>query len=835
MSMVYKEGKVTVTQGSTKLVGIGTKFLNPIFNIFTGQIIQIRTGDRVLINTIDEVVSDTEIKLAFDSPESATEVDYVILMTTVDSISDAANKIVAMTKHSVVLAELMVDWFTLSGEIEITLPDGSKVTVMSITEIQNQLSQKATKDNIKGFYKLYKSKKEADDDLVNRVDGDQVLIWSDDKSTYGFYKVVDGSYELVESERKVSTINNVKPDDTGNVQITLPGGNPSLWLGEVTWFPYDQGGVGYSGLLPADGQEHKRADYPDTWAAIENGLIASVSEDKWQAGENLVFSTGNGTTTFRVPNLMQGQALSAAKKGDKGSKVLEQVPYIKMINGKSPDSSGNITIEGEIEKRVEAYGDNNLVNWKGSHYMAGLVGAKSDTINIALDASTSNPAIAANGGGGGWRYFGLPATGGTIATQQWMQGYILHPGGNSYITDVTAYASNSLVRVNGGTGEVGFYNITADDWMAYHNRTDFIINGSSLRMNGKNDWPGFTLYRADKTHLRAEANPVSSTTFFNMVDRDASGVNVYSASIPREYGGITLASRQWVLTDAIYKHSLLPFNAPVGIPNNDNNKLARQTHYDYRNLSYDQTRNFQSYPIGVSCGISTHNKVWGGSNNSVMGMATFRGWTDASGNLANMQLLTQSGHLYWRNGNIGLDTMGNAWTIWSESNTTTDGNGFIKRSSPIVKLNPDGTSTLNNESEGVRTSQVGVGVYRIEGVLGYNSDGLWGVNGGISIPKDVNGNELVFVKDIVNKDGSITLMTYHRKGSHLPVMFQNNRLKETLKDGTKIYYEDGEPCDLPESTYLDVRVQMPEDSIYNLKQKEGLKTSSPIIFDKGEN
>lgn len=60
-------------------------------------------------------------------------------------------------------------------------------------------------------------------------------------------------------------------------------------------------------------------------------------------------------------------------------------------------------------------------------------------------------------------------------------------------------------------------------------------------------------------------------------------------------------------------------------------------------------------------------------------------------------------------------------------------------------------------------------------------------------------------------------------------------VKETLKDGTKVYYEDGEPCDLPESTYLDVRVQMPEDSIYNLKQKEGLKASSPIIFDKGEN
>ncbi|MDE9462714.1 hypothetical protein KKJ03_15240 [Xenorhabdus bovienii] len=31
------------------------------------------------------------------------------------------------------------------------------------------------------------------------------------------------------------------------------------------------------------------------------------------------------------------------------------------------------------------------------------------------------------------------------------------------------------------------------------------------------------------------------------------------------------------------------------------------------------------------------------------------------------------------------------------------------------------------------------------------------------------------------------------------------------------YYTDDEPCDLPAGTRLDVRVQMPEDSIWNQK------------------
>ncbi|MET4859474.1 hypothetical protein [Morganella morganii] len=159
-------------------------------------------------------------------------------------------------------------------------------------------------------------------------------------------------------------------------------------------------------------------------------------------------------------------------------------------------------------------------------------------------------------------------------------------------------------------------------------------------------------------------------------------------------------------------------------------------------------------------------------------------------------------------------------TAWGSNNTTVDGNGFIKRSSPVIQIHPSGHYETNDESEGAEVLRTGTGQYHITGILGYNSDGAWGVNGGISVPKDNNGLELVYVDDRVLEDGSIIIETCHRQHAHLPERFQNWRLKEITPEGERIFYQDGESCDLPESTRLDVRVEMPQDSVWNVKQRE---------------
>ncbi|HDU8666700.1 TPA: hypothetical protein RG714_001416 [Proteus mirabilis] len=149
--------------------------------------------------------------------------------------------------------------------------------------------------------------------------------------------------------------------------------------------------------------------------------------------------------------------------------------------------------------------------------------------------------------------------------------------------------------------------------------------------------------------------------------------------------------------------------------------------------------------------------------------------------------------------------------LWGTGNTTTDPQGFIKKASPIIDINPDGTFTTNDESEGATVTRVAQGEYLIEGVLGFNSDAGWGgVDGGIEIPLDVNKQPLIWVDSKVMEDGSILVKTYHRTHPNAPKFARNDI------DG----YKDGDPIDIPDGRFISVRVQMPEQSIYNVKMRE---------------
>ena len=149
--------------------------------------------------------------------------------------------------------------------------------------------------------------------------------------------------------------------------------------------------------------------------------------------------------------------------------------------------------------------------------------------------------------------------------------------------------------------------------------------------------------------------------------------------------------------------------------------------------------------------------------------------------------------------------------LWTDRNTTVDSNGFIKRASPIIDINSDGTFTTNDESEGATVARVAQGEYLIEGVLGFNSDASWGgIDGGIEIPLDVNKQPLIWVNSKVNKDGSILVKTYHRTHPNAPKFARNDI------DG----FNDGDPIDIPDGRFISVRVQMPEQSIYNVRMRE---------------
>ncbi|MEQ4908452.1 hypothetical protein [Proteus vulgaris] len=151
------------------------------------------------------------------------------------------------------------------------------------------------------------------------------------------------------------------------------------------------------------------------------------------------------------------------------------------------------------------------------------------------------------------------------------------------------------------------------------------------------------------------------------------------------------------------------------------------------------------------------------------------------------------------------------YELWNSSNARPDTNGFLKKSSPVLDINPDGTFTTNDESEGATVTRVAQGEYLIEGVLGFNADAGWGgVDGGIEIPLDVNKQPLIWVNSEVSEDGSILVKTYHRTHPNAPKFARNDI------DG----YSDGDPIDIPTGRFISVRVQMPEQSIYNVRMRE---------------
>lgn len=144
--------------------------------------------------------------------------------------------------------------------------------------------------------------------------------------------------------------------------------------------------------------------------------------------------------------------------------------------------------------------------------------------------------------------------------------------------------------------------------------------------------------------------------------------------------------------------------------------------------------------------------------------------------------------------------------LWGTKNTTVDASGFIKRSSPIVKVFSDGEYLTNDESEGCTVTRLATGEYLVEGCEGLNSDAAWGgIDGGFEIPTDRNKQPLIWLDYEVNADGSVLVKTYHRTHPEAPA-FARNELQGI---------NDGDPVDIPHDQFLSVRIEMPADSVYN--------------------
>lgn len=164
-------------------------------------------------------------------------------------------------------------------------------------------------------------------------------------------------------------------------------------------------------------------------------------------------------------------------------------------------------------------------------------------------------------------------------------------------------------------------------------------------------------------------------------------------------------------------------------------------------------------------------------------------------------------------------TGGSIWTAWNEmwstGNTTVDTNNFIKKASPIARLTNDvlemqddfavdeqhiisGLVSVNAEAEGVIAEKAGRGIYLVKGAVGMADEG-WT----LEVPQDINGNRLCFVELATDKEGVITVSVFKRRF-----------------DVDSAMIVAGEPMDIPEGRWIDLRLQMPEDSAWNTRMRE---------------
>lgn len=134
------------------------------------------------------------------------------------------------------------------------------------------------------------------------------------------------------------------------------------------------------------------------------------------------------------------------------------------------------------------------------------------------------------------------------------------------------------------------------------------------------------------------------------------------------------------------------------------------------------------------------------------------------------------------------DQLGLWHKILSSANTTTDGNGFIKAASPIVKLFADKIE-LNNEAaeQNITFEKIEVGHYLIKGSSGFAQQGWY-----IETPKDANGNILFAVNYEQLENGDIEVKTYKKKFD---------------LDSASIVADLENPVDIILNRWIDIRLQ----------------------------
>ena len=228
---------------------------------------------------------------------------------------------------------------------------------------------------------------------------------------------------------------------------------------------------------------------------------------------------------------------------------------------------------------------------------------------------------------------------------------------------------------------------------------------------------------------------------------------------------------------------------------------AEQNRYENARLN-----GFYNIASGSGNGLPTNDAGYGVWMNRSSNYGTFECWLSGP---VGRKMFSQV---------IG-GTAGKWYEFYHTANTTKASDGTIKAASPVARIVTSkdecqradiaedgftwcGCGAANAEAEGITISRLDVGVYVLTGSAGLASEG-WQ----LLPPMDPGGmGELGVVEAVQTDNGELTIRLFKHK--------------YMLSDEGEIIKTKGEPMDVPANSWIDVRLDMPADSLFNQRMSQ---------------
>lgn len=173
-------------------------------------------------------------------------------------------------------------------------------------------------------------------------------------------------------------------------------------LGTLIW---QTGTTAPAGYVAANGQLLSRAAYPDFWAWVQTSGNLAASDGAWTDGK---YSPGDGSTTFRVPDMrdafVRGLAATGRTIGSTQASQVQAHQHVIPYGNQSHTYFGRT--DNPAKRGEDAYDTNNYwfhtndgTNYDGEVNAAGVIGTETRPENIAYApfikafTSVSNPSV----------------------------------------------------------------------------------------------------------------------------------------------------------------------------------------------------------------------------------------------------------------------------------------------------------------------------------------------------------------------------------------------------------------------------------------------------------